>query len=325
MVPIISKVKKWCKKSKKNLDYFLFERDGSQRIVNRKSLMIIGLVLLSFIVSIAVTRNLNKDTSHLGSGEVKKDDQRGQSANNANEARSMKNAYYAASLGDVLDDSGKNHSNTKSPVLEINYRANQVIERDNLEVLGDILPTGTKFIGKMLSSVDTRDTNVITEVLLPYGASFKGEKIIPDDSTIMGAVQYSGKNEKFFINFTHVVFPDGSEYPILAQALSSKDYSVGLIGEFHGHVGARVASTLALTAISTAADIMTKKVPVGFQGTAIAEASVENALYGAASKTAEFEARRQAKDLTSEKDYITFESGNDLIISLTKSFRRNIK
>lgn len=323
MVFIISTIKGWFKKVKRQLYDFLFERHGSQKILKKKSLFIIGSLLVLLIICAALTRRITKDTSHLGTGKVDKNSSEKSQRKNSQVNVGIQNAYHAASIGASKENSNNSNNGYKYQPPKINYRAVQVIERDNLENEKDTLPIGTKFIGKMLSSVDTREAGVTIEVLLPYGAAFKSEKMIPDDSIIMGVVQYSGKGQKFFINFSHIVFPDGSEHQVHAQALDSKDYSVGLIGEFHGHVGARVASTLALTAIGTAADIMVSKVPVGPQGIAIAKPNMKNALYGAASKTAEFEANRQAKELTSEKDYITFDSGSDLIISLTKSFRRN--
>ncbi|MBT4792623.1 MAG: hypothetical protein HON90_13705, partial [Halobacteriovoraceae bacterium] len=188
--------------------------------------------------------------------------------------------------------------------------------RSDLPVHEGSLPTGTNFIGKLLSTVDTRDLNQFIKVLLPYGGSYKGKNKLPKDSMLLGSVKYSGRGEKVYINFVKAILPTGQEMEISAVALNPKDYSTGILGEHHGTRGIRIATTLGLSMVSGMTEVLTEKQALGENGTVTPKANMKNAFYHGVSKVSEMEASRQAQELSAEKAYVTIEAGSDLIISL---------
>lgn len=201
------------------------------------------------------------------------------------------------------------------------YKAVQVVQR----LGGDpdrMLPIGTNFIGQLLTAIDTRESGQLVKVGLPYGASFDSERRIERNSTIFGTVSYPGKSEKVYIKFHRLLFPNGQEFKIDAQALGSLDYSPGLLGEYHGTGGARVATTVGLTMLSGISDVLVEREmpgPNAFMPTP--KATLKNGFYNGLSKATEQEAQRQAEAIGEVPDYVTIEAGDDLIISLTETFK----
>ena len=208
----------------------------------------------------------------------------------------------------------------------VNFSAAQVITRSGLGGTMRALPSGSTFIGKLLDGVDTRNQNQIIKVNLPYGARQRTGGTIPKNALLLGVVSYSGKGNKVYISFNRAVFPNGKEYKIHAQALTSKDYSPGLIGEYHGNTDLRIAASMGLTMVSAAADVLTRKSVFGGinqqgQNSMLADATMGNAMLQGISKVSEKEAKRQASELQGEQAFVTVEAGSDLIVSLLRPFK----
>jgi hypothetical protein len=178
------------------------------------------------------------------------------------------------------------------------------------------IPSGAKFIGKLLTSIDTRSQQRV-HVTLPYGGSHKsGGGSFPPDTILMGQFNYPGQDERVFITFNRAVTPDGLEIAIQAQALSSKDYRAGLFGDYHSNKGSRMASVIGLSMVGGISEIMIEKEGFG-QGNGVApKATIKNGLYNGITKVTESEANDQATQLGQSPNYVTIDSGADLIISL---------
>lgn len=201
-------------------------------------------------------------------------------------------------------------------VPQIKLMAKQIITRSDLPSSEGSLPTGTNFIGKLISTIDTRDQNQFIKALLPYGGSFKGKNKIPKDTVLLGSVNYPGTGEKVFVNFVKAIFPDGQEIEVNAQALNPQDYSTGILGDYHGTATVRIATTLGLSMVSGMTEVLTEKQALGESGTITPKSTMKNAFYHGVSKVSEMEANRQAGELSNEKAYVTVDAGNDLIVSL---------
>lgn len=212
--------------------------------------------------------------------------------------------------GEVKDGSGG-----------LKYRATQVIQRQG----GDPdrkLPIGTSVIGKLLTSIDTREQNSLVKVLLPYGVAFDHDRRIDRNSMLFGTVNYPGNGEKVFIKFHRVLFPDSREFKIEAQALGAMDYSPGLLGDYHDAAGTRMGSVLGLTLVAGMSDVLVEKEVSGqFSPVTTPKSTLKNAFYNGLTKATEQEAQRKAGKLAEEKDFITVEAGLDLIVSLTETFK----
>ena len=202
----------------------------------------------------------------------------------------------------------------------IKYKATQVIERGGIVDLDKIIPVGTKMIGRLISSIDTREKGQIVQVLLPFGGKAKGGAKIPKNSIIFGKARHAGSGDKVFIDFDSGTTPESRPFKLKAQALSSKDYSLGLTGEFHGKAGSRLAATLGLTMVAGMADVLTEKEALNDLGAVSPKATLKNALYQGLGQASQAEAARQAGQLAREPEYVTVESGKDLIINLTEAY-----
>lgn len=203
---------------------------------------------------------------------------------------------------------------------KLEYRAKQVLVRSDDKASKKMLPNGSNIIGKLLSAIDSRDLTSQVKVLLPYGASFKGELFIEKNSMLIGKANYSGKGERIYLSFDKAIGPSGEEKQITAMALDSSDYSNGIIGEVHSETGIRIAGTLGLTMVSSMTDVLTDKTAHGDFGATTPKPTIRNAVFQGVSKVSEMEAARHAQAMAQTPPYITLEAGTDVIISLTSAF-----
>jgi hypothetical protein len=203
---------------------------------------------------------------------------------------------------------------------KIEYRAKQVLLRSDDKSFKKILPNGSNIIGKLLSAIDSRDLNSQVKVLLPYGASFKGEQFIEKNSMLIGKANYTGKGERIFITFDKSVSPSGDEKQIKASALDSSDYAFGIIGKAHSETGMRIAGTLGLTMVSSMTDVLTEKTVQSESGVVTPKSTMKNAIFQGVSDVSEMEAGRHAEAMAQTPPYVTLDSGIDLIISLSSAY-----
>lgn len=297
---------------------FLVESDG-KRTLNKKSVTfsLLAVVVLGFGISKVFSEPENSAILQHASKELINDDK-------FHEEIPKEHNHVMAS-GPIKDASTvKNRPNKVirvEPTPAIKLMARQVITRDDFPREDSSLPTGSNFIGKLISTIDTRDAKQFIKVLLPYGGSFDGKKVLDKDTMILGTAQYMGNGEKVYLSFTKAILPNGQEMEINAQALDPSDYSSGIRGEYHGTAGVRIATTLGLSMVSGMTEVLTEKKVHGESGAITPKSTMKNALYHGVSKVSEMEATRQASELGQEKAYVTVEAGTDLIISLTAPLR----
>lgn len=307
-------------------DFFLEEDLKKQTKIRKRNTFFFGFLssLLAF-VSI-MSKVLNQDTSML--------EQSDSSFNFSNNKEARISVYDENLKRHFINgqkyEQNENLSNTprtqKNAAIynrkkQIIYKATQVIDRGSSSGSDSLIPQGTNMIGRLLTSIDTREMEQSYKVFLPYGGNFKEGAEIPKGSILFGKVRYSGKGTKVFLTFTKGIYPDGREFEIQAQALNSRDYSPGITGDFHGQASSRIAATLGLSAISGAAAILTQRDAIGLTGMTLPKANLENALYGGVSQAAQSEAQRQLQSLNDSEEYVTVDAGKDLIINLTGVYR----
>ena len=208
---------------------------------------------------------------------------------------------------------------TKHTGKKIRYRAPQVIERK--DSFTSKMPLGTNLIGKLLTSIDTRESEQLYKVLLPYGGKGKHGEGIPKNIVLFGTITYPNQGKKVFMQFSKALFPDGKEVELKAQALSAKDYSPGLEGELHSNAAGRVASTLGLTMVSAFTDTLTEKQVLGSEGVVTPKATTKDALYQGIAKASEMEAQRQMAELGNVQAYVTIPAGREMIVNLLATYR----
>lgn len=208
--------------------------------------------------------------------------------------------------------------------MKLTYNARQVFERIEAQGLMTPIPSGTNFVGKLINGIDTRIENQVLKVLLPYGGTHPSGGKIPRDSVLLGSASYSG-GDRVYIRFNHVVYPNGQEYRIDAQALSSGDYTPGLIGNHHSETDLRVIGSLALTMVSAGADVLTQRTMYGANAYGMGmnqpNPTMENATLQGVSEVTKQEAERIGNKAKNKEEYLTVSTGGDLIVSLLTPFK----
>lgn len=207
---------------------------------------------------------------------------------------------------------------TPKRTVKIRYRAAQVIERKDSST--STLPRGTYLIGKLLTAIDTRESEQLYKVLLPYGGKGK-QGSIPKNTVLFGTINYPDTGKKVFLRFVKALLPAGQEVELKAQALNTKDYSPGIEGTLHRGTTARVAATLGLTMVSAFTDTLTAKQVLGSEGAVTPKATVNNAMYQGLAKASAAEAQRQAAELSKVQAYVTVPAGREMIVNLLASYR----
>lgn len=301
---------------------FFLKRDGKKKVLNKKSVGIFLGVLLFLGILVLLIKVLNEDTSvaeHSDQGATR----------NVGAKESDHQKPSDPKVERLLENSEKNSKNRRYSTSQrrssynYRYKAKQVLNRNDGDNSYKSLPIGTNMIGKLLTSIDTRETDQLYKVILPYGGKFKNGGEISKGSILFGKIRYSGKGDKVFMKFEKGIYPNGKEFEIHAQALNSGDYSPGILGDFHGKAGSRIAATLGLSMVSGMTDVLTEKTELGKAGAVAPKANMKNAMFAGVSKVTELEASRQAQKLSQEEEYVTIDAGKDLIVNLTAGFNSN--
>ena len=291
------------------------KKDGLMSILNSPIFWMLLFILASVMFLPTIWLLLHVDTSFIGQSEKKLVAE----VTNANPSGPQASvdprvkSLLANSKTKTTQSSGKSSS-----LARLNYKATQVIARDNVGDPSKTVPIGTSLIGKTLTSIDTREPNQTIKVLLPYGGKSKVGAEIEKNTILFGRVSYSGKGEKVYLSLNKALAPNGHEFEIEAQALNPKDYSPGLSGKVNSNSDLRVLSAVGLAVVSGAAEIMTEREMVN--GMSAPKIELKNAAYQGLSKSSEAEANREASKLMESEDYITIPAGSDVIIALTKSY-----
>ena len=327
---------------------FFMTKEGKKETLCRKRFFLLLGVITSLMVLMVIFFK-SQDSSlliiHSWMGATKKADSHTQKKDNSLKANSLGtkdlgknslNHQESEVIRELLDSSAslKPSSHTRKvqktkkrpsskKTAPIIYRASLVVKRKDIDVdfMGEGgLPIGTNLKGRLLTSIDTRETKQLYKVLLPKGGRDKRGGFIPKDSLLFGHISYPGQGHKVFIQFSKILLPDGLEVPIMAQALNAKDLSPGLVGDFHGKAKQRVASTLGLTMLSAMTDTLTQK-GSHFYAKPTPKSTLKNAFYQGVSQASEMEAKRQADRLANQPEYVTLPAGTEMIVNLLETYR----
>ena len=295
---------------------FFLKQEGGKEVLNQKMFFGVLILILGIGVSVIFLSNTSSDSSVIvnatepikaGNLEV------------ASMPVSQKiSGLLQASEQRVPAPKPLQAKPTPKRTVKIKYRAPQVIERQ--DSFTSKLPIGANLVGKLLTSIDTRESEQLYKVLLPYGGKGKHGGI-PKNTVLFGTVNYPNKGRKVFMQFSKALLPDGQEVELKAQALNAKDYSPGLEGKLHSGTTARVAATLGLTMVSAFTDTLTEKQSLGAEGQVAPKATVKDAMYQGIAKASEAEAQRQAAELGNVQAYVTVPAGREIIVNLLETYR----
>jgi hypothetical protein len=307
------------KKIKAKLGALVLQNEGGKRILNKKHASIAVIIFSAVALASQLLPPLLQ--SDIPKGNITKSDTSLIKEKSEAILRPSTTETNQQNIGGVTDPLPP-----QKPVIvahhfkPIRYKGKQVIGPD---ANAQKIPSGASFVGKLLTSIDTRSQQRV-HVMLPYGGSHKsGGGSLPSETILMGQFSYSGEGERVFILFNRAVLPDGQEIAIQAQALSSKDYRVGVIGDYHGNKGSQMASVIGLSMVSGISEVMVEKQGLGQSFNVAPKSTLKNGIYNGVAKVTETEANDQAIQLTQTPKYVTIDSGADVIISLGESFGTN--
>ncbi len=312
-------MKSWIKKIFGKIKSYYFIEEGGKQVINSKQVKYTFSILVGLTTIFQIFRP--EDDSILGKSFKPFDSTEKKHAKmNPGNADALVNAHDQEARAQSHKASGR----VLVRPTKLAYNARQVFERTEAQGLMSPIPSGTNFIGKLINGVDTREDNQVLKVILPYGGRHPSGGSIPKDSVLLGNASYSG-GDRVHIRFTRIIYPSGQEYKIDAQALSSGEYTPGVIGEHHSETDLRVAGSLGLTLVSAATDVLTQRTTFGGNpyGIGIAQptATMRNAGLQGVSHVSKQEAERYGSKMQSKEEYLTVHTGGDLIIGLLTPFK----
>lgn len=305
---------------KPKLKTFFLKDDGGKQVINLKRIALFGVPIFSLLILTVFLSSLDEDSSFLARTDKKLVE---------NELKSklvvVDGKTYSPAVSKVLSagkafSEPKKENKTPRAVLRVNFKAQQVITRDNSNDPTRSIPMGTNMIGKTLTAIDTRESSQIIKILLPYGGRSKLGVEIEKGTILFGHVFYSGKGRKVSIAINKGLTPDEREFDIEAHILDPSNYSVGLVGEVNSQSDVRVLSALGLSVAAGATDIMMERETMNGLGQTAPKATIGNAALKGISTSAQDESTRQADKFKDAEDFVIIPAGSDVIVSLTKSY-----
>lgn len=295
--------------------YFLVE-EGGKRVINKKRFALVSLTILFIGLLIELVPSFFENELPAG-GVVKSD---APLVTESSSQAKKKEQSPSDAIGGISNEIPRAKKVSSRSGVPIKFKAKQVLTPD---AVAERIPTGANFVGKLLTSVDTRSPQRIN-VILPYGGSHKsGGGSLPPETILIGEFTYSGQGERVFMVFNKAILPEGEEVPIYAQALSSKDYKAGIIGDYHSNRGDRMASALGLSMVSGISEVMVEREALGNSFEPTPKANLKNGIYNGVAKVAEMEAANEMSKLGEAPSFVTLDAGQDLIISLGQNFEKN--
>jgi len=298
--------------------YFI-EKQGEKEVLKKSNISILIFIFLVLVIGIEL---------YSGYSEHGKLNTSSTPFTERIERQKQANVSLSTRIKDIVKPDivvKKVHKRRKvKTVIPIKYSAKQVISR-NKKGRKINLPTGTNLLAELIGGIDTRHSKQIVLASLRNKIRHKNGSTIPAGSRFRGSFSYNKDQEKVYLKFSKIIFPDGEEYSISAHVLDFSDYSVGLYGNYHDYSGLKIAANMGLSLVSTAADVLTKK-KVDYsnpysQPMEVPEANFESAGLQGLSRIANEEAQRVNQKLQARDTYLTVESGRELIISLTSTFK----
>ena len=295
---------------------FFLKEEGGKEVLDQKRFFGVMILILAIGALVIFYSNMSSDSSVVVNSSAPIE---------AGDVAETKGAISLSQKVSGLLQASEQHRHVASPKQQakptnkkIKYKAPQVIERK--DSFTSKMPLGTNLIGKLLTSIDTRESEQLYKVLLPYGGKGKHSSI-PKNTVLFGTVTYPNTGRKVFMQFSKALSPDGKEVELKAQALNAKDYSPGLEGELHSGAAMRVASTLGLTMVSAFTNTLTEKQVLGSEGAVTPKATTKDALYQGIAKASEMEAQRQMAELGNVQAYVTIPAGREMIVNLLSTYR----
>lgn len=138
----------------------------------------------------------------------------------------------------------------------------------------------------------------------------QGETLIPEGATLLGVGQST--EERLMVQFTQIVFKDGSFDSISAQAADGEDKTVGLRGSKIGRSAMKYGAAVGLYFVGGMAEGLQDRQVVG--NSVVTNPSAKNALLNGASKATLETANDTMTDLRNKAPIIHIDAGKEILV-----------
>lgn len=305
-----------CKVRLKAFTDLFFVNTGAKKTINLERT---GTAMASILLAIAIcSAFFSKDTDRnffIQSHEIQERKSE-LSQLNGSQGKGLKLFSYGLTQ---LTEQKKMEAARKRGEISINYFAPQVIGMNSKSAKS--VKMGAKFLGFLLTSIDTRESSMVS-VVLPQGGTSDSGFEIPKNTVLIGSFSYRGDGDKVSLSFSRLDTPDGDSLRIAATGLDAADYTAGIRGEVHSDDGLKVASTLGLTMAASMTDVLTQREALGTSmGPAQAKPTMQNALLQGISQSAKDQAGRTSEEINSTKDYVFIPKGKEVIVQLSEDLK----
>ena len=215
----------------KQIGMFFLKKDGGKEVINRTKLFSTVFVVIVLGAIPLIHARTGGDNSVIINATEPIDIGNFETAQASSPTSQKVSDLLKASEQRVLAPKPRKAKPVSQNKQQLKYKAPQVIERK--DSFTSKMPIGSNLIGKLLTAIDTRESEQLYKVLLPYGGKGRHGEGIPKNSILFGTITYPNKGRKVFMQFSKALLPDGREVELKAQALNAKDYSPGLEGKSH--------------------------------------------------------------------------------------------
>ena len=201
------------------------------------------------------------------------------------------------------------------------YSASQIIKRGTSTA--DVLPMGTQIRVRLLGHVESADNNSpVSAVVVQSATSPAGYEVIPVGTKVLGQGQLDPARERLQVNFHTLVYPEGEQFGISAQA-EMPDGSSGLAGNFSSGSFKRHASQFLGNFIGGMASGLKDRTTGGGQlGIPFEPGSLKNgALNGVAQSSLDY-AKSSSEEVGKAQASITVQQGQEFMLYLEREFHQ---
>lgn len=297
------------------MGFYIMESGGKKSVATKR--LFTSLTILFFVGIIGVAW-LSPNENHTFYQRTNQSVNRTSASASKDQPALPNNPLFANGQKKMNEEKRAEAEKSKHHVA-IKYFAPQVLGQNSNEPRA--IRTGSKLLGFLMNAIDTREPSMV-RVLLPQGGESSGVQI-EAGSILSGQFSYGGSGDKIFITFHRLDSASGQLKKIVAQALDSRDFSVGVRGEVHSENSLKLASQIGLSMFAGMADVLTEKESLGSSQNGVqAKPTMKNGLLQGMSRAAQDQAGRASSEIQSMKDYVVLPEGKEMIIQLTEDFRK---
>lgn len=291
--------------------YYIMDSGGKKTLATKRAVITIAITLLVSAVGFALFAPNDDHSFFQRTTQAPNREPKNQSTNLA----SPSSPLFASGQQQLnAEKRAEAEKNKRRNVIK--YFAPQILGQKGAETKS--IRTGSKLLGFLMNAVDTREPSMV-RVLLPQGGESSGVEI-ERGSVLVGQFNYGGYGDKVFITFHRLDTASGRLKKIAAQALDSRDYTMGVRGDVHSGNTVKLASQIGLSMFAGMTDVLTEKQSLGFSQTA--KPTMKNALLQGMSRAAQDQASQASSEIQSMKDYVVLPEGKEMIIQLTEDFQK---